>query len=228
MVRYFGSAKDDVVAAHPEVVVAGRSAIGSSHRVAAWLVGCGMGVDRKAADALHTVLDMRAPVVVDADAITLIAKEKSLRTALTARRHSGDVTLLTPHAGEAARLASALGLTIDLEADRLRSAKALARSLSCLVLLKGPSTLITDGANFIATPLLGARLATAGSGDVLAGLIAGAAARWAAQGSFGPRELMELAGASALRHAAAARVADITASDLLVGLADASSATMTP
>ncbi len=228
MVRYFGSAKDDVVAAHPEVVAAGRSTIGSSQRTAAWLVGCGMGLDRKAVEALHTVLDMRAPVVVDADAITLIGREKTLRAALLARRESGDLTLLTPHAGEAARLAAALGLSIDLEADRLRAAKLLARSLSCLVLLKGPSTLITDGANFIATPLLGARLATAGSGDVLAGLVAGAAARWAAQAAFGPREFMELAGASALRHAAAAGVADITASDLLVGLADASSATMAP
>ncbi len=227
MVRYFGSAKDDVVAAHPEVVAAGRSVIGSSTRTSAWLVGCGMGLDRKAADALHTVLDMRAPVVVDADALTLIARERSLRMALMARRNSGDVTLLTPHAGEAARLAAALGLAVDLGADRLRAAKVLARSLSCIVLLKGPSTLITDGATFIATPLLGSRLATAGSGDVLAGLIAGAAARWAAQGPFGLREFMELAGASALRHATAARVADVTASDLLVGLADASSATMT-
>lgn len=227
MVRYFGSAKDDVVAAYPEIVVAGRSAIGSSTRTSAWLVGCGMGVDNKASDALATVLDMRAPVVVDADAITLIAKEKSLRTALVARRGSGDVTLLTPHAGEATRLAGALGLEVDLEADRLRAAKTLARHLACIVLLKGPSTIITDGAGFIATPLLGARLATAGSGDVLAGLIAGAAARWAVKGGFGPREFMELAGASALRHAAAAGREETTASDLLVGLADASSATMT-
>ncbi|MHB0928729.1 MAG: NAD(P)H-hydrate epimerase [Candidatus Nanopelagicales bacterium] len=228
MVRYYGPAKDDVVAAQPEVVAEGRSGIDRSKRVSAWLVGCGMGLDGKALDALRSVLDMRTPVVVDADAITLIAEHRSLREALMSRRTSGDLTLLTPHLGEAQRLAQGFELKLDFEADRLRAAKRLARACGCLILLKGPTTIITDGSHFLATPLLGAPLAPAGSGDVLAGLIAGAAARWARAGDFSERDFMELAAASALRHSAAAAVTDNTASDLLVGLAPVESATMAP
>jgi NAD(P)H-hydrate epimerase len=86
------------------------------------------------------------------------------------------------------------------------------------VLLKGPSTLVTDGDHYLVTPLLGAQLATAGSGDVLAGLLAGALARWSVAGAIRPQRAMQIAAAAAIRHAAAAEPEDTTASDLIEGL----------
>jgi NAD(P)H-hydrate repair Nnr-like enzyme with NAD(P)H-hydrate dehydratase domain len=139
-----------------------------------------------------------------------------LRDALAAR---GDrITILTPHAGEAARLAAGYGIALDLDGNRVAAVQQLARATGCIVLLKGPSTLISDGSTYLATPLLGSQLATAGSGDVLAGLLAGALARWSAAGSPSVAMAMELAAACAIRHAAAAAPADTTASDLVEGL----------
>jgi len=214
LVRYFGDASDIVVAANPEIVPAAHEDI-REMRCNAWLVGCGLGVDADAASALRSVLHRDEPVVVDADAITLLALDARLQELLRSRTAP---TLLTPHAGEASRIANALGISIDLHSDRLGAARAIARSLECCVLLKGPTTLITNGERFLATPLLGAQLATAGSGDVLAGLIAGAAARWNAIAAIQETAFMELAAAAALRHAAAALPADTVASDLLDGL----------
>ena len=216
MVRCYGPHEELVVQAYPEVVPAPRSAIDTAHRTQAWVVGCGLGTDDDAAAALAAVLAKDAPAVVDADALTLLSMRAPLRDALAARE--GRVTILTPHAGEAARLGSGYGLQLDLVSDRLGSARALADVTKCVVLLKGPSTLITNGAHFLATPLLGSQLATAGSGDVLAGLIGGALARWSAASPIAIPAAMELAAAAAIRHAAAAAPEDTTASDLVEGL----------
>lgn len=216
MVRFFGPHAELVVQAYPEVVPASRAGIETSHRMQAWVVGCGLGIDDEAASALAAVLAKDAPVVVDADALTLLSMRSPLRDLLTGR--AGAVTILTPHAGEAARLGSGFGLQLDLVADRLGAARALANATNCVVLLKGPTTLITDGDRFLATPLLGSQLATAGSGDVLAGLIGGALARWSVTAPVSVAHAMELAGASAIRHAAAAQEQDTSASDLVDGL----------
>lgn len=226
MVRYFGGARATVVIPHPEVVASEERGIAAA-RCQAWVVGCGGGTDDDAATALAEVLVHDVPVVVDADALTLIARDRHLQALVRSRADRAALTLLTPHAGELERLASGLGLVIDVDADRLGAVQAVAQSLASVVLLKGPSTLVTDGTTFIATPLLGSQLATAGSGDVLAGLLGGALARWTAAGILSTRELLDLAGSCALRHAAAAAPSDNTASDLLVGLDDAQSATMT-
>ena len=216
MVRFFGPHDDLVVQAYPEVVPAARSTIDASHRTQAWVVGCGLGTDDDAAAALLAVLAKDAPAVVDADALTILSMRPVVREALQAR--AGKVTVLTPHAGEAARLGSGYGLQLDLINDRLGAARALATATKAIVLLKGPSTLITDGGHYLATPLLGSQLATAGSGDVLAGLIGGALARWSARTPIGVDAAMELAAAAAIRHAAAAEPEDTTASDLVEGL----------
>ena len=225
MVRYFGGARASVVMPHPEVVATDDEAISTS-RCQAWVVGCGGGTDESAEQALADVLMQSAPVVVDADAITLLARDRHLREMLIARADHSALTLLTPHAGELERIAAGLGLLVDLETDRLGAAHAVASALRCVVLLKGPTTLIVDGERLVATPLLGSQLATAGSGDVLAGLLGGAIARWSAVTALDVPRLMELAGACALRHAAAAAEKDTVASDLLVGLEAAQSATM--
>lgn len=152
MVRYVGrDAPAALVRARwPEVVV-------GPGRVQAWAVGSGGGGD--AAARLERAVADGVPVVVDADA--LVAVEGS--------RSSGTALLLTPHAGELARLVGAD--REDVEARRLHHALAAARKLGAVVLLKGSTTVVArpDGrvrVNPTGTPAL----ATAGSGDVLAGL----------------------------------------------------------
>ena len=153
MVRYVGADEPAALvrAAWPEVVVGGG-------RVQAWTVGSGGGGD--AADRLADAVGDGMPVVVDADAITAVAELD---------RTAGAPLLLTPHAGELARLVGAD--RDDVEARRLHHARAAAKDLDAVVLLKGSTTVVArpDGVvrvNPTGTPAL----ATAGSGDVLAGL----------------------------------------------------------
>lgn len=220
MVRYFGSARATVVMPHPEVVASEEHVLAAAH-CQAWVVGCGIGTDAHAAKLLAATLLHDGPVVVDADAITLLAGSQDLRDLVHARTERGSLTMLTPHEGELRRLATGMSLNVDLRANRLAAAKVVAKSMQAVLLLKGPATIITDGTDFVATPLLGSQLATAGSGDVLAGLLGGAAARWSATEKLTTRRLMDLAAACTLRHAAAALPHDTIASDLLVGLEDA-------
>ncbi|SNR49962.1 NAD(P)H-hydrate dehydratase [Blastococcus mobilis] len=161
LVRYAGTAADGVRAAWPEVIVTdGRP--GDAGRVQAWVVGPGMGTDAAARSALDEVLATDLPVVVDADALTLLAEDPG-----PVRGRSAP-TLLTPHDREFARFGAEVG------ADRVAAARRLAADLGCAVLLKGEATVVADadGAAFVngtGTPWL----ATAGTGDVLSG-IAGA------------------------------------------------------
>ncbi|WP_324274397.1 NAD(P)H-hydrate dehydratase [Blastococcus brunescens] len=161
LVRYAGTAAEGVRAAWPEAIVTdGRPA--DAGRVQAWVVGPGIGMDDAARSVLAEVLSTELPVVVDADALTMVAEQP----ALVRDRRAG--TLLTPHDREFARFGSEVG------GDRVAAARRLAAGLGCAVLLKGEATVVAgaDGAAFVngtGTPWL----ATAGTGDVLSG-IAGA------------------------------------------------------
>lgn len=159
MVRYAGSAPDAIRARYPEVVVHEDAAPGTL-RVQSWVIGPGIGTDEGAAQLLAGVLATDVPVIVDADAITVLAERPELL------RGRGAPTVLTPHDREFARIAD--GPTDD----RLGSARAAAAALGATVLLKGDATIVAapDGQAWInrtGTPWLG----TAGSGDVLSGLI---------------------------------------------------------
>jgi hydroxyethylthiazole kinase-like uncharacterized protein yjeF len=150
MVRYAGpdAVAERVRIAHPEVVGQGR--------VQAWVVGPGGGDE--AGGALRTALADAVPVVVDADALAHV--EGPL----------GVPAVLTPHAGE---LATMLGVQRDdIEARPLVHARLAARRFEAVVLLKGRHTLVArpDGRVRVTTTGL-PWLATAGAGDVLAGLI---------------------------------------------------------
>jgi hydroxyethylthiazole kinase-like uncharacterized protein yjeF len=158
-VRYAGSAADAIRARYPEVVVH-DGATPSTLRVQAWAVGPGIGTDDAAHRLLADVLSTDVPVVVDADGVTVLGQHPEL---LRGRRAP---TVLTPHDREFARIAD------GPSADRIGSARAAARSLDATVLLKGNATVVAapDGRAWInrtGTPWLG----TAGSGDVLTGLI---------------------------------------------------------
>ncbi|MFA1543909.1 NAD(P)H-hydrate dehydratase [Actinomadura monticuli] len=132
-------------------------------RVQAWVAGPGLGTGDAAESLLEAVLTTDLPVLVDADGLTVLARRRDLL-----RRAAP--TLLTPHAGELSRLISAD--RAEIEAARLDHVRRAAAELSATVLLKGSTTLIAEAdrpvrVNPTGTP----RLATAGTGDVLSGLI---------------------------------------------------------
>lgn len=129
--------------------------------------GLGGGIDNAdTVELLQRALDSDSPLVLDADALNLMAAEPELQSALALR--SG-ATILTPHPLEAARLLDIT--TAEVQADRLAAARQLASQLNVIVVLKGSGTVIAapDGAVVINTSG-GPALATAGTGDVLAGL----------------------------------------------------------
>lgn len=136
----------------PEVVV-------GDGRVQAWAVGSGIGSDPARAEQAARLLSAGSPLVADADALQLLPQ-----------RLPGPA-LLTPHAGELARM---LGVErADVEARPLRHARAAAARWQATVLLKGPVALVVDPAGRTrANPTGTPWLATAGSGDLLAGLAA--------------------------------------------------------
>lgn len=172
MVRYVGSQAGEVVRAYPEVVVS--ATLAETDRVQAWVFGPGRGVDDAAAAELAELLRReREALLIDADGITLLAEHPELREALRARSGS---TVLTPHVGEFRRLAEAVGETVpDPAAGPVAAVAALARELDCAVLLKGRFTLIAHpNREFVAVSAIDAGTswaATAGSGDVLSGLL---------------------------------------------------------
>lgn len=149
---------------HPELMCRPASAL--SLGKGCIVAGTGMGESARAAALLKKILATPGALVLDADALNLIAQKPALRNLLAARPAPA---LLTPHPLEAARL---LGVEASaVQADRLKAAGALATRLHAVVILKGSGTVIAfpDGALLVNTTG-NAGLATAGSGDVLSGI----------------------------------------------------------
>jgi hydroxyethylthiazole kinase-like uncharacterized protein yjeF len=190
MVRYAGSAGPQVLSHWPEVIAAPSA--GASGRVQAWAVGPGLGTDDTAAAALSFALETDLPVIVDADALTILAEHPDLVSGRTAP------TVLTPHAGEFARLASN-----PPGDDRVTATRKLADLLGVTVLLKGNVTVIAepDGPVYL-NPAGQSWAATAGSGDVLSGIIGALLAAGLRTG--------EAAAAAAFVHS---RAANLSAAD---------------
>jgi len=189
----------------------GAQVIDDAGRVQAWAAGPGMGTGEDAAGLLGAVLATSLPVLVDADGITVLAAHRGLLA-------RDAPTLLTPHAGELARLLGAD--RADVEAHRLRFVTQAAAELGCTVLLKGSTTVIASpdaGREVLVNPTGTSWLATAGSGDVLTGL----AGSLLAQGL----EPQHAAVTAAYLHGIAARLAaegaPIGASDIIGSLAAA-------
>jgi ADP-dependent NAD(P)H-hydrate dehydratase / NAD(P)H-hydrate epimerase len=135
--------------------------------ISAAVVGPGLGTTTASTDALALAMRVGVPLVIDADALTLISQNTSLADRIRARTSP---TILTPHPGEAARL---LHVTVeDVNADRIACARSLSEQLRAHVVLKGAGSVCVNASgatsiNATGNPLL----ATAGTGDVLAGLI---------------------------------------------------------
>ena len=151
----------------PEVVATDH--VADAARVQAWAVGPGLGTGDDGRGTLAHVLDAGVPVLADADAITLLGASADLRAAA-----AGNPVLVTPHAGEFARLVAELDGEFDPAADRVDAARRAAAALGVTVLLKGNATVVAapDG-RVLVHPAGSSWLATAGSGDVLSG-VAGA------------------------------------------------------
>ena len=158
MVRYAGGAHSEVLAHWPEVIASPTPA--SAGRVQAWVVGPGLGTDDTGAAALWFALGTDLPVLVDADGLTILAAHPDM---VSGRRAP---TLLTPHAGEFARLAGA-----PPGDDRVGATRKLADALGATVLLKGNVTVVAEPGGLVYLNAAGQSwAATAGSGDVLSGM----------------------------------------------------------
>jgi hydroxyethylthiazole kinase-like uncharacterized protein yjeF len=173
----------------PEVIAAPSAS--ASGRVQAWTVGPGLGTDDTGATALWFALETNLPVIVDADALTILAAHPDLVTGRTAP------TVLTPHAGEFARLAGA-----PPGDDRVAATRKLADQLGVTVLLKGNVTVIAEPEGRVyLNPAGQSWAATAGSGDVLSGILGALLAAGLPAG--------EAAAAAAFVHARAANLSAV-------------------
>ena len=174
-------------------------------RTGAVLVGPGLGRDDDARGKLGTVLAAGRPAVVDADALHLLGP--------------GDLAgyaaplILTPHEGEMRRLCESFGIALD---DRLERTRALAKAAHAVVVAKGPDTILADpGGRLVLAPSPSSWLSVAGTGDVLAGIVAG---RLAVHG-----DAFRAASEGVWIHGEAARLTPVpfTASELALRVAEA-------
>ncbi|HZJ28688.1 MAG TPA: NAD(P)H-hydrate dehydratase, partial [Solirubrobacterales bacterium] len=160
-----------------------EAATGALERAAAAVIGSGMGRDSQTAELIRSlVATAPCPLVIDADGLNAFAARPAdlatrpapaapgVAPALTA-----PTTVLTPHAGELGRLLDIP--SAEVSRRRLAHAAELARASAATVVLKGDDTIITDGRRLAVNTLAAPALATAGTGDVLAGVIAALIAR---------------------------------------------------
>lgn len=183
------------------------------------VAGCGGGESIQ--DVLPALLSRAGRLVLDADALNAVATDPALQRQLALRSARGRDTILTPHPLEAARLL--VCTAADVQADRLKAASALARLHRAIVVLKGSGTVIatTDGPPWLSATG-NAALASAGTGDVLAGWLGGL---WAQglEGSAAARLAVFSHGAAADEWAAGAtHAAPLAAHSLVTALSRAS------
>ncbi len=173
MVRFAGGAAPGVRDHWPEVIT--TESVATAGRTQAWVVGPGIGTDDAGRAVLAAAIDLDVPMCVDADGVTLLAQHADLRAAL-----AGRPVVITPHDREFARIAGEVG------ADRVGAARRAAAELGVTVLLKGNATVVADpDGRALVHPSSTSWAATAGSGDVLSGMIgallaAGSEPWWAA------------------------------------------------
>lgn len=142
-------------------------------------IGPGLGQDAWAQQMLQATIesqcDTQCPLIMDADALNLIAESDVLKIKLE-QAHQG-LRLITPHPGEAARLLETT--TVNIEADRLAAARKLSERFQTNVILKGSGTVIQlrNGKSYIC-PYGNPGMASGGMGDTLTGMLAGILAQW--------------------------------------------------
>ncbi len=161
---------------------------------------CGCGGGEAITEVLPSAMSLAERLVIDADGLNALSAHPSLQRQLHSRSAKNRPTILTPHPLEAARLLSvSVG---DIQSDRLHAAQSIAERWGCTVILKGSGTVIAAPQSTPWVNLSGnASLATAGTGDVLAGWLGA----WWAQS---PGQVPQVVAAQAVaRHGAAAEPA---------------------
>ncbi len=150
----------------PQAGEGGKVKSNFNHDVLA--IGCGLGTSIEAQKFLHEALVSDVALVIDADALNLLARQPDLRALLHNRRQA---TVLTPHPGEAARL---LGCeSREIQSDRIAAVRQLAQKFSCSAVLKGADSLcITRDGKLFVNQTGNPGMSSAGMGDVLTGMIA--------------------------------------------------------
>lgn len=134
------------------------------------VIGPGMGRHPDSTALLSELIKLDQPKIIDADALNLMADNPELASGL-------DSSIITPHPGEAKRLLKALGREKDIDQPRIERARVLAAATGAVTVLKGRNTVIASPCGTVKVNSSGDQaLATAGSGDVLAGAIAAFAA----------------------------------------------------
>ncbi|MFJ4037712.1 NAD(P)H-hydrate dehydratase [Microbacterium sp. NPDC090007] len=193
MVRYLGPdrAQDLVLQRRPETVTA-------DGRVQAWVLGSGTDAAERAVDetaALRGILGAEVPVVVDAGALDLVAGAAA-------------PVIVTPHARELDRLRASLGLAPGDRDDRERTVSETAEAIGGVVLSKGALTLVAAPGGWTARVSAGTPwLATAGTGDVLGGVLGAVVAGAVAAGRTGATDLAACAATAAWLHGRAGSAA---------------------
>jgi ADP-dependent NAD(P)H-hydrate dehydratase / NAD(P)H-hydrate epimerase len=154
--------------AQPELMLRTPHDLLEAGVITAFAVGPGMGTVKSAEQLMREVLDAGVPLVLDADALNLIASSKTLQARLPKRSAA---SVLTPHPAEAARLLGCA--TAVVQNDRIKAALDIAQRYQAVVVLKGNGSVIAvpDGAWLINTSG-NSGMASAGMGDVLTGMIA--------------------------------------------------------
>jgi NAD(P)H-hydrate epimerase len=183
-------------------LLAGKSAV---------VVGPGLGAGPAVARLIEVIAEAALPCVLDADALTSLSGVPERLAAMS--KHAAGQWVLTPHPGEAARL---FGASIaDIGRDRLTFARAAAERSGCMVLLKGAGTVVAcpDGEAWL-LDVSNPAMATAGSGDVLAGVLGAAAAHH--QASKVPMRGLGVAAAALVHALAAARACSVRSASQLM------------
>ena len=187
-----------VLAARPETVFGEPTGAPCD----AWMIGSGTDPAHRSASErlrLSELLAGTAPIVIDAGSLDLALGDGAIRRA---------PVILTPHSGEFARLWALAGLTDPVPAQPNLAAAGLATALHATVLLKGPTTTIaTPGGRRFSCSLATPWLASAGTGDVLTGVLGALVAAHAARVREEPELLGELGATAAVIHGIAGRIA---------------------
>ncbi|MGH8726840.1 MAG: NAD(P)H-hydrate dehydratase [Burkholderiales bacterium] len=175
---YLGCLSEDITVdwQHPELMVRKANEVFELEAINCLVVGPGLGKSAAASHALHMALASDHPLVLDADALNLIANDDGFKNELRERKA---VNVLTPHPAEAGRL---LGVsTREIQNDRVKAAIALATSFNCCSLLKGAGTICAmPDERYYINPTGNAGMASGGMGDVLSGIIGALIAQGAA------------------------------------------------
>ncbi len=149
----------------PELMALGFT--GSEHQIHippadVLILGMGLGSSQWSKALWQQLMTANIPTVLDADGLNLLAD---------CDEAADSIAVMTPHPKEAARLLNCA--VKDIQADRIKAVETLAKRYQCVVVLKGSGTIISDGEENFICPYGSADLATAGTGDVLAGMIGG-------------------------------------------------------